>query len=221
MAEKVFVVTTNAKKLVDTLRKRKRKLPAEAKEEMAVWSSKIIARVISRNQGRPGLAQRTGRLVSSLRHRQTGNTLASVKTHLLALRRYAPYARVHEFGTRPEGSLPPITPKRAKMLAVPIKGGPAVDSRGVGKYKSPLKSTLPEQAGIHIFKARSGKLFLRDQLHRLWYRLMHEVRIKPRMGYRMTAERGLLELVSALRRRLAGVLTEGFGRRGGSDWYRG
>lgn len=98
----------------------------------------------------------------------------------------SPYARIHETGGE-------IRPKRAKMLALPIEGSPAMTPAGRARYPSgggnSLRTTLPRDHHFWVHESASGKLYLMGRPKggtgeaEAWYRLRHSVTIKPRLRF--------------------------------------
>lgn len=101
------------------------------------------------------------------------------------------YAKIHEFGGT-------IRPKKARALAIPLKGSPAViPTSGAPRYGSPLKNTLPKSYSFWVHKSPSGRVFLmgakKDPTTRQtrgaktraqpWFLLLHSVTIPKRLGF--------------------------------------
>ncbi len=73
--------------------------------------------------------------------------------------RGARIARVHELGTiRYGGTLPDIVPKRAKYLAIPIRGGKVARGTKVLYVARVLKVGIPPRLGFRIFWTSRAKV---------------------------------------------------------------
>lgn len=122
------------------------------------------------------------------------------------------YAGVQEYGTKgknPSSPYPTITPKKAKSLAIPLDGGPAVHPSGVAKYDSPRD--FP--GGLHFVPFRRGvaigALYPESEIERLKgglslrdlqaaYLLVTKVDIKPHFFLRTGFEKFLPEVSKEL-----------------------
>lgn len=95
------------------------------------------------------------------------------------------YAHIQEYGSRK-----PIRPVRRKFLAIPIEGSPAMTSAGVSRYAFSLRDTLPRASFWFWFVGNSSGGFLMGRRKVAgskavaWFRLVKQVKIKPRLKFR-------------------------------------
>lgn len=102
------------------------------------------------------------------------------------------YARVQEYGTVGKGgTLPTITPKRAKALAIPV--GPALTPTGQSRFRGPthtpvdLKFVPFRSSGVAVgglFEEQSLEEAITLKDARMWYLLVSEVDIPPSRAFR-------------------------------------
>jgi len=179
-------------KLNATLKKMSQDFSTGTRTSLVDWSRYALKRfVASRLSGGSGaLRRRTGSLARSFRFEVSGKGLDSQTRFATD----APYARLQEHGGK-------ITAKKAKALAIPLMGSPAVTPAGVPRYPSghgrSLRNTLPKDYTFWVYKAPSGKVFLmgakkteggkasRSNKGRAqaWFQLKKSVTIKPRMKF--------------------------------------
>ena len=138
--------------------------------------------------GRPGLNRRSGNLARSL----TVWVDPQIKSPRLFAKiggRMIPYAAIQEYGGI-------ITPKRARMLAIPLP--PVCDSRGTPIFKSPR-----HQPGLFIIRSRRGNLLLvrrvGKRIEPQWV-LRHVTGVPARMGFHRTFEIECKHTLAELRR---------------------
>jgi len=119
------------------------------------------------------------------------------------------YAGVLEYGTRglnPESPYPTIVPKRARALAVPVEGGPALTPAGVERFGGPRNFPQP----LHFVPVLRGRLvgFLKTDAGESAYMLLKSVDIAPRFylrdGFIETLPETNLKLAEELAKYLAG-----------------
>lgn len=182
---------------------------------------KIGASLISRNllSGQL-LRRRTGNLARSMTGR--GEMLEGLPVMRIGIFRgpTLEYAAIQEYGTVGAGGLlPTIVPKKAKALAIPIKGGGAT-AVGVAKFSGPRSADvdltfipigksnpnviggLYETSTLTTKKGKKRKLSLKAV--KLWYLLVLSVDIKPKHYLR----KGMKKLMPELRKNLAEFLAE-------------
>lgn len=151
------------------------------RQALYFWAEGLLGRFKrERLMGPPGVSTKSGLLRKSWRHRESGKTLVDMQTKVWTT---AKYARLLEFGSAglPGGV---IRPKKAQMLAIPIKGGPAMTKRGHQIYHSPLRQHLPRELDFFVARRKAdGKLFLMDKRGRAWFTLVHSVRVLPKLGF--------------------------------------
>ena len=90
------------------------------------------------------------------------------------------YARILEEGGT-------ITPKNGRLLAWPVKGGPAVTAAGIPRYAGPRQ--YPGK--LFFYRSKGGGMFLAEKNGdglKCVYVLARGVTIKARMGFRAWAE---------------------------------
>ena len=164
----------------------------------------VLGRPKGRGQllaSRRGLAGLKGGFFWEITGRRTVNTLA------LGLGNTERHALIHEFGTRGAGgTLPDITPKRAKALAWPV--GPALTPAGVPREPGPRSYPdlffLEFEGGGNVF----GGLFQDEGGEpELYFLLARKSAIPPRLGMRLTFEKQqpkiTREIADAIQRTLA------------------
>jgi phage gpG-like protein len=189
-AERAFRITAAKEAFMKSMATIQSRVFDGTRDGLRRWASGTIAQVIARHiSGRPGLISRTGNLMRSLHHRESGSTLNTLKTVLWTSQ---PYAHIQEFGGT-------VRPKSAKMLAIPFPGGPATGPTGMSLYASPLRSSLPE--GMFIWKSKKGNLILgrrEGQDLQPWFILKSSVTIPPRLGFRETVKQQIVQLQTQL-----------------------
>lgn len=130
------------------------------------------------------------------------------------------YAGAQEYGTKgadPASPIPTIRPKKAKALAVPAPGGPALTPAGVHRYDSPrqfpraLRFVPFRQSGIAVgglyekqslldeqAAARRGSRPVSLRNAKLVYFLLSKIDLKPRRYLHDGLEDNLLEVAENL-----------------------
>jgi len=184
---------TATDKLNRVLRRIGDNLGKESKNGLEGWSRYALKRfVASRLSGGTGaLQRRKGDLARSFLFEVSGLGLDSQTE----FRTDSRYAAIHEEGGT-------IKPKRARALAIPVRGGPALTPAGVSRYASgdgqSLRNTLPSDYTFWIYRAPDGKVWLMGRKNlesgraakgkktraQAWFQLVKRVRIKPRMKFR-------------------------------------
>jgi len=191
MADRAIEIKIAKEQLEKTLKRMRSMMVPISKRGLGDWAAQTLAVVVSRNLGRPGLNVRTGQLNRGWRHQELGETFDTLRTRLYT---HVIYAATHEYDTT-------ITPKNAKMLAIPLKGTPATDAKGNPLYSSPLRQTLPS-GNWRIKRSKKGSLLLGRQEgenFQPWFLLRKSVHIPPRLRFRETVR----EQITALRDILA------------------
>lgn len=165
--------------------------------ELATSGAKMEARAKLAVTGGNPLNTRTGRLRQSIGF--FIETAPDLALHLESGgkrtgRGEVRYAAIHEYGGT-------IVPKTAKMLRIPIRGGPALTGAGVDRFPTPLRAAAPP-GFFSLAKSASGALSL---VHdgEPWYRLRRSVRIPARPYIRPSAEAELPELGRSMSRAIA------------------
>jgi hypothetical protein len=109
-----------------------------------------------------GLRRVTGQIASSLiaAPGPVVSEIGKVRSQVgFTTGRGARIARVHELGTiRYGGTLPDIVPKRAKYLAIPIRGGKVARGTKVLYVARVLKVGIPPRLGFRIFWTSRAKV---------------------------------------------------------------
>ena len=183
-----------------SMKKKREALAPAGWKGMYLWAEGALGEFkVQRLSGRPGLNVVSGDLRRSFRQRTTGETLEQLQSRFSTTSKYA---ATHEFG-------PTITPKNAKMLAIPIKGSPATRSSGEPLYHSPLRSTLPQHIKFFVDELGSGRLFLRDDKGQPWFRLVKSVKIPARLRFRETIKASIVKLQERLKAQFGEALTSG------------
>jgi hypothetical protein len=171
-----------------TLERVKLNFDKQAVLAMTLWSSGTINDLaVKRMSGRPGVNRLSGNLARSFRHQESGSTLADAQTRIYST---AIYSRVQEYGAT-------IRPVRARKLAIPIPGSPAMRANGEALFHSPLRASLAGQGIFRVkdvlaTRAASGKGIVP------WFALKDSVYVPPRLKFSETVKARLRVLRSAL-----------------------
>lgn len=119
------------------------------------------------------------------------------------------YAPVQELGTKgadPSSPIPTIVPKKAKSLAFPLPGGPAVTPAGVPRYPSPRQFPDP----LRFVPIKKGNVVggLATKEGTMAYLLLKKVDITPKRFLRSTFEKqvplAVRDLTNALQALMVG-----------------
>ena len=184
--------------LEKTLRRIRSSMFTVSKRGLGDWAAQTLALVVARNLSRPGLMVRTGELNRGWRHKEKGEDFGSLQTELYT---HVIYAAVHEYGKT-------ITPKNARMLAIPLKGTPATDAQGNPLYSSPLRQNLPP-GNWTIWRSKRGALLLgqrEGENLQPWFLLRSRVKIPPRLRFRETVRERVIQLRNLLAERYGKVV---------------
>jgi hypothetical protein len=141
-------------------------------------------------------------------HRHTGNLIKSITVFITGEKSdtqakflaRAKYAKLQEYG----GTVRAV---RAKMLAIPAEGSPALTAAGVPRYASPLRNSLPTNYSFWVArfgsklalmgakKAVGGKRSnAKNARPQVWYWLRKSVKIPPRLRMRETIRNAIDKL---------------------------
>lgn len=199
--ERAVLIEASTAALHESMQRINAKLRQDAQLTFAEWLNRTLALFkAERLIGPPGVKQRSGTLLRSWYTTIEGSGLDQVG----AIGSRARYAKVLEYGTAilPGGK---IVPKRAKALAIPIPGSPAVTEAQVFKLGTrSLREVLPQQfPDVTFFVTGSGdKAVLMGQKGDAeaepWFVLMRSVTFGPKLGLTRTVKKYLSTLVKSL-----------------------
>jgi phage gpG-like protein len=195
--ERVVEIEAALKGFEESMKKKREALPPAGRKGLYLWAEGALGKFkVDRLSGAGGLNVITGDLRRSFLHRETGEVLANLESHLFTTSKYA---AIHEFGGT-------IRPKSAKMLAIPIKGSPATRASGEPLYHSPLRQTLPQTLDFFVDERGTGRFFLIDETGQAWFRLVPSVKIPARMRFRETIKAQILQLQERLKEQFGAAL---------------
>jgi len=191
-------------KLLKNLKTMERRVFPATKKGFESWSINALNIFKGRRlNGPPGVGERTGDLRRSFRQRVTGNQLTNVEA-LFTTR--SKYAALHEYGGT-------VKPKKAKMLAIPLPGTPALIEDKRARYASPLRESLPKNIRFAVVRSKKGNLLLFGKAPgeeaRPWYLLRKSVKIKPRLEFGKTIKREHKRLIENMRKRYKNIFEQG------------
>lgn len=206
--ERAVLIEAATKGLEESTRRIRASLGRDASLTFAQWLDRTLSLFkAERLGGPPGVRRRTGNLARSFY-----TTVQSTGTeHVGVIGSRAPYAKVLEYGT---GYLPggKIVPKRAKALAVPIQGGPAMTAAGVYRLGAGrLRDVLPQQfPDVSFFVTGSGDRAVLmgqkgDEDPEPWFVLLRSVKFGPKLGLTRTVRKYLGTLTKSLAQAVKGV----------------
>jgi phage gpG-like protein len=197
MTKRAVEIEAALKGFEESMKKKREALAPAGWKGMYLWAEGALGKFkVERLSGAGGLKSVSGELRNSFHQRTTGETLANLQSLLFTT---CKYAAIHEFGGT-------IRPKIAKMLAIPIKGGPATRSSGEPLYHTPLRQTLPPYITFFVEEYGTQRLFLCDGTGKPWFRLVHSVTITPRMRFRETIKAQILQLQERLKEQFGAAL---------------
>lgn len=199
--ERAVEIEAALKGFEQSMAKKRAALPPAGRKALYLWAEGALGKfkVDRLSGGGGGLNVVSGDLRRSFQHRESGEDLSNLESHLYTTSKYA---AIHEFGGT-------IRPKNAKMLAIPIKGGPATRASGEPLYHSPLRSTLPQTLDFFVDERGTGRFFLIDETGQAWFRLVPSVKIPARMRFRETIKAQILELQERLKADFGAALASG------------
>lgn len=200
MTERAVEIQAALKGFEQSMAKKRAALPPAGRKALYLWAEGAMGHFkVKRLTGRPGLKSVSGDLLKSFHHRESGEALNDLRSHLYTTSKYA---AIHEFGGT-------IRPKKGNFLAIPLKGSPATRASGEPLYHSPLKQTLPQQLDFFVDERGTGRFFLIDNTGQAWFRLVKKVKIPARMRFRETIKAQILGLQQRLKTQFGAALKSG------------
>lgn len=207
MSKRDDLIQINEEKLKKVLERKGRGLQSVSRASLQAWGLMTLGKFKAKQlSGRPGLNKRSGTLSRNTRFMARGHDLSDLEGRFSIGGPAGKYARIHETGGT-------ITPKKARMLAIPIPGSPAVTPAGVSKYPSPLRANLPKSHDFFLLETGGQVLLMGDRKGgdkpRPWYVLKHSVKIPKRLGFKKTINREKRQLIVGLRKDFGRTLRDG------------
>jgi hypothetical protein len=170
---------------LETIRKN---MVTDVKPTFSTWLRFTMSRFKGeRLVGPPGVSKRSGDLSRSFYTRMTGNDISNLIGKVASRSKYA---RSLEYGAL-------IRRRRAKMLAIPISGGPALTPGGKARYGGGrLRNTLPGDVRFFTITTKKGAVLLMGQRKNrpaeAWFSL-HKgpISLPPKLGLRLVVRKNL------------------------------